>query len=311
MKKSLFLIIILTLCLTFVSAFFVWAEDNESEAADGDVSEDVTEEEVEKETVTVSGEIYYNRTTGMFYFPVSDSQEYVSANIMDGMVTASKVILNIPSDLYISVYRNGKEYTYDGTSVSTAGSYSVNCTKSGTVVQICSFTIVGSVTGKLEGYRMPSNFAVKSVAIDGVAVDFDRTYVDFTEEGNYSVEYCCVPTGEIYTLNIGIDHTAPTLKLEAVKNGSASGPVDISDVEKGAKLVVKRNGKTVNESGTLTKSGNYILILTDAAGNSTQYQFTIQVYFNTNSIIIFIIIILGIGALLFYIYKSRTGLKVR
>lgn len=296
MKKIVFLFIIIACLSLFTLLSFASGEQSEP---------------AEKNIVFISGEVSYDRELGMFCFPIGNTELNLCATVMDGMVTTSKVVLQIPEGIEIGIFRNGKEYTAEEGSITKPGSYMVNYQENGSTVQIMTFQIVGEETGKLESYRMPSNFAVESVTKDGETLESDRTVVDFSEEGRYVVEYICVPTGVKYRLKAKIDHTAPTLALKAVVNGSADGPVDISDLEKGAKLVVKRNGKVVNESGTLTKSGNYVVTVSDPAGNTNTYQFTIQVYFNANSIILFIIIIVGLIALLIYIYKARTGLKVR
>lgn len=265
----------------------------------------------ERTIIFIDGEIYFDKTKDLYRFPMPNRDAGVYANVMDGMITTDKVILQIPDDDNVAVFRNGKDYQLEDNSVSQVGNYMVCYNDSGNLIQVFTFKIVNSVTGKLENYRMPSNFAVDSVTCDENEVEIDRLNVDFSEEGLYCIDYSCIPTGIKYKLKVMIDHTPPTLKLAAVKNGSANGPVDISDLEKGAKIIVKRNGKEVNEYPKLTKSGNYEVTVTDAAGNSSNYLFTIQVYFNINSIVLFIIIIVGILGLLFYIYKTRSNLKVR
>lgn len=282
--------------------------EDEKEASEENKDSGVSERNI----VFVSDVAYYNREEAMYCFPVGTRDEIVEVSVFDGMIVTDKVVLRIPEDENVVIYRNGAEYEIEDNSISKTGSYVINYTQNGAVTQLMSFTIVYKQTGKIESYRMPSNFVVNRILKDGEEIALTRTSVDFTEEGVFSVEYECTPTGVEYELNVTIDHTAPTLKLEAVKNGSANGPVDISDLEKDARIIIKRNGKIVEDEDTvLSKSGNYQIVVADLAGNTNTYQFTIQVYFNTNSIVLFVIIILGIIALVFYIYKSRTGLKVR
>lgn len=274
---------------------------------------DEKEREIDKGITFITENAYYEDESGMYCFPVKNSDDVLKSSVFDGMVVTGKVILDIPKEAGFSVYRNGEEFELDESSISRTGSYVINCNSNGAVIQIMTFMIVFEETGKIESYGMPPNFAVDKIVKDGEEQRLTRTEVDFTEEGLYSVEYSCISTGVKYNLDVKIDHTPPILQLKGVKNGSANGPVDITDeLEKDARLVITRNGKDVTDEGTrLTKSGNYRIVVADNAGNTNTYQFTIQVYFNTNSIIIFIILILGILALIFYIYKARTGLKVR
>ena len=57
-------------------------------------------------------------------------------------------------------------------------------------------------------------------------------------------------------------------------------------------------------------SGNYALEVTDAAGNSATYQFTILVYFDSNSLIFFSLVVLSIAAVAVYIVIKRKNLKI-
>lgn len=120
----------------------------------------------------------------------------------------------------------------------------------------------------------------------------------FSSEGNYAVTVTD-SVGNTTTKTFTIDKTAPTLTLSGVTNGgftngsvSASWSTSIGSVR--AQLVNSNDSLTVKYSrstgstfpttatttyarGTkLTLEGNYLMTITDKAGNSTSYTFTID-----------------------------------
>ena len=120
----------------------------------------------------------------------------------------------------------------------------------------------------------------------------------FSEEGNYTVKVTD-KAGNVTTKYFTIDKTAPTLTLSGVSNGgftngsvSASWSSIYSYVTSNKSnsndvLTVKYSyntsgsfpttASTTYTSGTsLTTAGNYLMIISDKAGNSTSYTFTID-----------------------------------
>ena len=140
---------------------------------------------------------------------------------------------------------------------------------------------------------------------------WDRSKVSMSEDGKYRVQYECARNGMSYTLQTVIDHTPPKLALENVVNGLAKGPVDISDLEEDCKIAITLNGGSMSYRKELTMSGDYRILLRDEAGNLTNYEFSILVYFDANSWIFFglvLLVIAGVGA---YLYIERKRMRVR
>ena len=71
------------------------------------------------------------------------------------------------------------------------------------------------------------------------------------------------------------------------------------------------DGKEINYSKVLNQSGNYKILLSDPAGNTTTYNFTILVYFDTNSMAVAGVMVLLVIALIVYLMLVRKHLKVR
>jgi len=120
----------------------------------------------------------------------------------------------------------------------------------------------------------------------------------FTDEGNYTVKVTD-KAGNVTTKHFTIDKTAPTLSLSGVSNGGfTNGSVSFTwntgytyvtsnRANTNDALTVKYSYSTTGSfpttasttytSGTsLTTAGNYRVTITDKAGNSTSYTFTID-----------------------------------
>ncbi len=120
----------------------------------------------------------------------------------------------------------------------------------------------------------------------------------FTDEGNYTVKVTD-KAGNVTTKHFTIDKTAPTLSLSGVSNGGfTNGSVSFTwntgytyvtsnRANTNDALTVKYSysttgsfpttASTTYSSGTsLTTAGNYRVTITDKAGNSTSYTFTID-----------------------------------
>ena len=139
-----------------------------------------------------------------------------------------------------------------------------------------------------------------------------------SEEGAYQIVYESFITELSYTLTTTIDRTGPELTFEGRidKNGRYHSEVKYYKVGEGDRVVLFQDGVEVTPSiaadgtGTILDSGNYILDAYDAAGNMTEYTFTIMVYFNVNSLVFIALLLAVIIGVLVYIFIKRERLKI-
>lgn len=266
------------------------------------------------EQVYVNGACFYDRLRRSFGYPLGTvSNGTVYASVAYGMVTTDPVSVTLPDGVLGTLYRDGKPVDQPVFShIADPGSY-VLSVSGGTSqsVQPLSFTIVNGTTGLLDSYRMPEGFSVTGVQIDGVAQPVSPSEADMLTEGEYYINYDCDATGLSYTLHVNVDHTPPVLALSNVRDGRASGPVDISDVEEGCSVGISCDGKAISYNERLTQSGVYRIVLTDLAGNTNVYDFIISFYFNVTSILFILIVIAIILGLLGYLIFTRKHLRVR
>lgn len=265
-------------------------------------------------TNRLSDDVYYDRESLKFVYNLgSDSGSIVTSSVVDGMMTNDMVSISVGSSVTAKLYKYGKEQTdADLSAISDAGLYvlllSCNGQLNDTVLR---FQIVDKYTNVL-GYAVPEGFTIGSAFFNGEPTEASDSYVSFENEGEYVVSYICDSTNVAYTISCSVDHTAPTLALEAVgEDGYARSAVDISDLEAGASIFVEYNGDKINAGNKLTSAGRYMITVVDEAGNANIYSFIIRVYYTISLIVCVILLLLVIGGLIAYVVISEKKMKVR
>lgn len=266
------------------------------------------------ENVSLSENAFYDSDKRLYGYTLENGDRIYS-NIMDGMIVNDKVQISFDEDreIDIIIYKDGKKLKNpDLTYINDTGEYIVEAKNDdGQVYQIMSFTIVGSITGKIYNYTVPDGFVVQNITYEDEEMPVSGRDVDMTQDGHYVIEYICSRTEVTYTFEVDIDHEPPVLKLKNVKNGVADGPVDISDLEEGATAKITLDGEDYSYRKTLTRSGKYKIIVKDKAGNQSIYEFEILMYFNMSSIAFFGIVGLIIAGVVIYLMIQRKKLKIR
>lgn len=269
-------------------------------------------EDFDTDNVVISSTCTYVRLEGMYKYETRTTDEsWIKCSVADGMVTTGSVSVESSENLKYHVFRDGNEITDATDNLSAQGKYIVNIETNSGSEKVLEFTIVNTVTGIISSYEIPEGFTLSALSYNGQSQNSSVRTVDLSEEGDYAISYRCDKSLMVYELNIEIDHTAPVLALKGVTDGVAKGPVDISDMEEDALIHIELNGEEIAYSDTLTKSGDYYIIVKDAAGNTTNYNFTIRIYFDINSWVVIGVIVLIIIGTLGYLLYSRRHLRVR
>jgi len=129
------------------------------------------------------------------------------------------------------------------------------------------------------------------------------------EEGNYTVNILDELKGQNFSFNIGIDTTAPTLELINVENGGTTKKVVIMKnvSETPYELLIYVDGVRFDYKlgDEIEKCGQFEVVLSDEAGNTTTYNFYREYSLNGSSIAV----LAGLGALvvlvIILLVKSR------
>lgn len=266
--------------------------------------------ELTGDQTAITGNVIYDSARQRYIYVTELGR--AEATVMDGMIVTGTVSVAVENSLPVTLYKDGeRQEQSDMTALADSGYYVLQYTDNDGIPQtILEFTIVSSLTGKIDHYTLPTGFAVTSASRNGEELP-TASEINMEQEGSYHIAYECQRTGVSYELDVDIDHTPPTLALEAVKDGAARGPVDISDLEPGATVYMTLDGAQYNYREKLTRSGDYEIWVFDAAGNYSKYEFTIMIYLDGSGcafVGILILLILGVGV---YMMVEKKRLRVR
>lgn len=262
--------------------------------------------------VNISDGSVYDRSTGYYIYAVDNGS--VSVSVADGMIVAGDVTFSISENANVKLYKDGEPLDEFPGLVNAPGSYAVISGDTGSDGQIMGFRVIGQITGAINQYNMPSGFSVSGVTIDGNDAAYDYGVVDMTTEGVYNIKYICSDNGITYTLNVTIDHTPPQVTFEGLdENDRAKGPVTITGLQEGdtVSVISGNEVKKLNLNSQITESGDYRVVVTDAAGNSVERQFKILVYLNLQAWMFFGFILLLIVGMAIALTLTRKNLRVR
>ena len=268
--------------------------------------------------VQLSSTMSYDWKNHDFVFSVGSTMNEIHCSAADGMILDRPVSLSTGSDTSIIVFRNGSEYTGSLSTISDVGNYVVSSQQTGDKVRILTFTIVGKTTNAVTIFTAPDGFYITSATRDGEQIYFDRFNTRMDLEGLYHIEYECVATDVIYTLDTTIDRTPPTLSFEGRINDEwqVRSALKFSGLEKGGSIVLTRGGAEVQPelnldgTGAVYDSGIYVMKVFDAAGNMTEYRFSILTYFTVGSLVFIALAVTIIVGVIVYILIKRKNLRI-
>ena len=284
---------------------------------DPETGEPADETTTDTGRVEITSSVFFDWNTRDYVYIVGTTKSEIHASVADGMVVTDQVTISGSGSVLLSVYRNG-EY-YEGTSPYTeTGDYVVKADVNGEETRLFTFSIIGQVTNSLMNFSAPDGFFITGATHDGGEAAYDRYMVAMAEEGVYEIDYESIASDLVYSVRITIDRTPPEITLDGKfdSKGRAHSAVTFSGLESGDRVYLYQDGTEVNPAlsgdgtGQILDSGVYTMQVYDAAGNMSEYRFTIMVYFNSNSLIALALIALVITAVVGYIFIKREHLKI-
>ena len=263
--------------------------------------------------VQMGNGVSYDRYSRRYIFPVGNSR--ILSSVADGMIVTDSVVLSKDGEMNISVFKDGEAMSEIPSEITAVGDYVVVTGNGNSQNQLLTFQIVNSVTGKLQQYILPTGFVVQSVRRDGESLSHEAGSVRFEEEGDYVVDYSCSINSAEYTLKVRIDHTPPQITFGGLdEDNEARGPVTIQGLSEGDTISIiydDEESVDLDDENQVSETGRYHVVVTDAAGNSTEKDFEILLYLNFNAtmfIVAFLLVVIGICIALLI---SRKKLRVR
>jgi hypothetical protein len=232
-----------------------------------------------------------------------------TSNIPNGAITTNAVsLVFLETITKKEVYKDGEKLKFID-SYSATGRYSVLLTDDLDNQTEFVFEILPMKVNKIDIDGL-TDFNVVNALKDGstVNVSMDNGHLLIANKGYYML--AMTKNSTVFSFNIEIDNTPPTADIKISNGEFVVKNVSVENVT--AKLT--KDGKAVsnyNVDKTMEGAGKYVLILTDALGNTNTYEFTVTdppnwaTYATIGGFA-------GIGAIvLVFVYIAKRRLKVR
>lgn len=262
------------------------------------------------------GKSGHDRNSGKFVNYVGENMEFsYYTNVPNGIITNNSVSIELAEGSDWTLYKDGEQVTDASIGfIEDQGAYTLSVQNSSGAQSSFSFSIIHSVTNQLNTFDVPAGFQLTDVTLDGEGITLNSlNRQNLIKDGRYVVSFTCQDIGVSYTTTVLLDREPPHLALSNVKDGVASGEVSLEDLSPDDTLEVTLNGEPYEVSfmRKLTEHGNYHVKVTDPAGNSVTYVFTIQMYLTISSVMVFILVGLLIALLIAYGIHVRKHVRIR
>lgn len=265
--------------------------------------------------VWLTNSCYYDSTTREFCYPIEESGTEVRANVADGMIVTEPVSVK---GVTLLIYRDGERWEGDPTSITEPGEYVVMAQVGNQTPRMFTFTLAGIGVSTVYSYNLPAGMYVIEATRDEMPIAYERASVPMQEDGLYHVVYECIAAETVYELNLNVDRTPPEIEFsgEIDENHRVHSALSFSGLQEGDTIRVLLDGVPVDVavnpdgSGVLPDSGNYIITVFDAAGNSTEYGYIVMLYLNAGSLGFFLLLAATGIAVIVYIFIKRKRLEI-
>lgn len=234
--------------------------------------------------------------TATFSVTVDKSVAY-STNVGNGLISNGNVQIERGEKLSVTVTKDGQMIEYDfGQTLDDEGIYKVVMKDAYGNEKAFEFQIVKGVKRVID-YTLGESVAVLNIKRDGESIGVGGNRLVFTVDGIYTVS--AQSEGVVYIFELALDSTPPTVDLVGVKNGGVSGKsVIVNNLSEQATVEVFKDGERIEyELGNeLSAYGEYRVLVTDEAGNQSEYAFTLKHVLNGGAVALIVIGILLAGA---------------
>ncbi len=173
-----------------------------------------------------------------------------------------------------------------------------------------SFRIVTGPTRDVPVFNAAYGFSIKSITLDNAPVLPGGAYsASLMRDGVYTItQQDETSTAPETTVRIEQRRTPPPITLSGVAlYGSTAGEVAVSTTE-GVSLAVYRNGVLTGAAGAYNENGNYRVLATDAAGNTTHAEF--RIVFSLPKPLVLVGALALLTAACVYVLHARNSMKL-
>ena len=227
-------------------------------------------------------------------------------NTVDGFVSNDDVVIKANEELTISLSKDGETFAYEfGASLTEEGNYIAHISDSyGNTAEV-SFRVLKTT--------VLNDFAhdFTGVNIVSSACNGEACELNFAADGKY--EITATDGEKEYTFAVTLDRVAPEIVLNGAENGGETkSEVVVESISEEADITVYFNGEKIEYrvGASVSELGEYRVVVTDAAGNTREYTFTIVYGLNGGAVaLIVIFVILIVGIILGIVFGKRAVYK--
>jgi hypothetical protein len=249
--------------------------------------------------------------------------------VKDGGYTNGAVQFVWTDEAFVRLTYDGKTSEYEsGAELTEEGEYELEFTDANGYKRVFTFTIDktapvgelygaknGGITNKPVALEFAKDGADGSVYKHGILIGAYKSGTEITEDGEYKI-VLTDRAGNATEYTFAIDTVKPEATLYGVENGGRTGgSVALKNPNKQADVKAYKNGAEFAYAfgDTLTQEGGYKIVLTDAAGNETVYEFEIVYAVNIAGtvVIIILIVLIGGGTAVVFIMRKRKTFKFK
>lgn len=227
-------------------------------------------------------------------------------NTVDGFVSNDDVVIKANEELTISLSKDGETFAYEfGASLTEEGNYIAHISDSyGNIAEV-SFRVLKTT--------VLNDFAHDFTGVNIVSstCNGEACELNFAADGKY--EITATDGEKEYTFAVTLDRVAPEIVLNGAENGGETkSEVVVESISEEADITVYFNGEKIEYrvGASVSELGEYRIVVTDAAGNTREYTFTIVYGLNGGAIaLIVIFVLLIVGIILGIVFGKRAVYK--
>lgn len=227
-------------------------------------------------------------------------------NTVDGFVSNDDVVIKANEELTISLSKDGETFAYEfGASLTEEGNYIAHISDSyGNTAEV-SFRVLKTT--------VLNDFAHDFTGVNIVSstCNGEACELNFAADGKY--EITATDGEKEYTFTVTLDRVAPEIVLNGAENGGETkSEVVVESISEEADITVYFNGEKIEYrvGASVSELGEYRIVVTDAAGNTREYTFTIVYGLNGGAIaLIVIFVLLIVGIILGIVFGKRAVYK--
>ncbi len=216
-------------------------------------------------------------------------------------------------DLTIQMFKDGEQIEYEFEQIlNEDGYYQFVLTDEIGNQEYSDFLILNTPIRRIET-ELHESVTVTEIQKDGAVQELEivDNILYLVDEGNYQVTIYDKSVNKAFSFNLTLDTTPPTIELVGVENGGATNkevstknpsekPVNITAICNGTELDYELGGK-------LKDAGDYKIVVTDVAGNQSEYEFRIYYSFNGATIALFGGMLAIVVLIIIFLVGTRKG----